>query len=356
VIKATALSLTLLPLGAGLITEYSADVTRRVETRTSFSMETVESTFEIDGEPVDRGGRGGGSMEESRAFVTLDTVLETADGVPSRVRRVFDSMESSGSRMFGEDEMEIEHELPLNGVTLEISEEETKVTDGDEPEDDAVLEGHAMTLALDALLPAGELEVGDSWELEGEQILRALSMDLEQALFVTPVPEWQRERSGEGERRGRRRGGRRGGGSPSRMFAEGEWAAKATLESLEEEHESGVCAKIALELNCSGDFPEPEMGGGGRRAREPRSLGTNLPTALPLENTFEVELEGALHFHLETKQPVQLELRGTLSTQRTMERSTERGDFFMYTAQEGEFEHTVHVSILETEEKTEDSE
>jgi len=347
--KLVALTALLLPLGAELSTDYTAKRTLRVETDTEFSMETTEFFVEMDGEQQPGRGGGGMSSEESRSVVTLDTVMASEDGAPTMVRRVFDSIESSGTMMFGENEREIEHETPLVGLTLEITEENVKVVDGDEPDDEAVLEGHLMGLALDAFLPEDEIEVGDSWSIDGDQLLSAFSMDLEAALFVRP------ERGGEGGRgeRGGRRGGRgrRGGGSPSALFREGKWTATATLESLDEEHESGTCAKISLEMACTGELPEPERGGGGRRER---SVTMGASSMRPVENSFEVKLEGALYFLIKEQMPVLLEIEGTLATERTIERSTERGDFFMYNAQEGDFKHTVSISIVET--KTEDEE
>ena len=347
------LSFLALPLGGGLATDYTVGRTLRVETATTFSLETTEFVFEIDGEPQDDRGGGGRSSEESRRVVTLDTVLEAADGEPSRVKRVFETLESSGAFRFGDREMEIEHERPLEGVTLEITEEGAEVVDGPEPDDDAVLEGHALALALDALLPDEEVEVGDTWSLDGERVMRALSLDLESALFVRPAPEDGMRGEG-GERRRGPRGGPRGGGSPAQMFSEGEWSATATLEALDAENEAGKCARIALELKCSGELPEPEFGGG--RGRRGRSLAARTPRGPVRENSFDVELEGHLDFLLEERFPVALELRGTIGTTRTMERSTERGDFFMYTAQEGDFEHVVNVTRVADDENSEDSE
>lgn len=351
--KLIALTAVLLPLGADLTTNYSTEHTLRVQTDTEFSMETTESFVEIDGEQQPDRGRGGMSSEESRSVVTLDTVLAAEAGVPTRVRRVFDSIESSGSMMFGENERELEHDTPLAGLTLELTDEGAKVVEGDEPDDEAVLEGHSMTLALDAFLPEEATEVGTTWTLDGDQMMRAFSLDLERALFVRPERGGER---GEGERGGRRggRGRRGGGGSPSMLFAEGDWTATATLESLNEEHEAGTCAKISLELSCAGEMPEPEFGGG--RGGGPREGSVSIPTEglRPLENSFEVKLEGTLYFLVEERIPVQLEVEGTLASQRTMERSTERGDFFMYNAQEGIFKHTVSISKVESQKSDEE--
>lgn len=137
-------------------------------------------------------------------------------------------------------------------------------------------------------------------------------------------------------------------------MAEGDWTAKATLVSMEEEHESGACAKIMLELKCSGEMPERERGE-GRRRRDGAPFAMTAPTRL-FENSFELDLEGELYFHIANQRPVELSVEGTIGTTRTMERSSERGDFFMYSAQEGEFHHTVTISEAKADEESEDKE
>lgn len=340
-------SLILLPLASGeLSTDYAADRSLRIEIETEFSMETTDSVIEVNGE--EREGRGGGSSEETRKIVMIDKVLEHADGAPTKVQRVFETIEADGMRLMGDSEREITRETPLNGLTLVITDEGAEVVDGTEPEDEKVLEGHRMTLALDALLPAESVEVDDHWKLDGEKVVRALGMDLDAAFFAPPQrPEGEGRRGGEGGG-GRRRGGfgRGGGGSVAGMFTQGEWDAKATLVSLTEEHADGTCALVKLELSCTGSMPEPERG--GRRDRE-EAVGAPSVTVPALENSFTIKLEGEFTFHVAERRPVSLSLEGTLSTERTMERSSERGDFYMYNAQQGKFEHTVTVSVVADE-------
>ena len=92
-----------LVLGQGLATDYQKAGRLRIETTSSFSMETTSFSMEVDGQPVDnpRGG-GGPSSKEKRSIVLVDEYLESKDGRPSRVRRTFDKLEAAGTTEFGE--------------------------------------------------------------------------------------------------------------------------------------------------------------------------------------------------------------------------------------------------------------
>src|SRR6185503_7021349 len=116
------------------------------------------------------------------------------------------------------------------------------------PSDSAVLEGHLPTLALDALLPDKEVEVGSTWKLEGDALLRALSLDIEGALF----PPAESGGSG-GEERGERSGSRRRGGTRglAEMVRAVNWKGTAKLDALDEDHDGVVCAAIVLKFEGS---------------------------------------------------------------------------------------------------------
>lgn len=308
------------------------------------------TAFEMvrDGVPVDVPfGRGGGS-ELTRRVVAVDRVLEHADGKPTRVRRSFETVEAEGAVLFGENEMALEQESPLDGVVLELSLEDgevvAEVVEGEEPDAEASLEGHALTLALDALLPAADVALEESWELEAEAVLRGLGLDVESALFPPPSREEGERggRGGPGGRRGGPRGG--GGGSATRLFAQGEWEAEATFAAEDEEYEGGVYALVELELESTGELPEPQFGGrgGGRGDDMLRPAGA---AERVLDSTFEIELKGRLLFSQEDRLPVLLEVEGTITTQRDIEREgRDGGTMEISTTQEGTFQHVVRIA------------
>lgn len=335
--------------GTTLTTQYTAEKAYRIEVESTFAMETVDFSMERDGVPDDRGFGGDRSSKETRTIVMIDKVLGAKDGKPTRVQRTFESIAGSSSMIMGEREMDNERECPLSGVVIEMTlddgEVTTEVVDGDEPEDEALLEGHKLTLAIDALLPAGEVEADEAWEIDGESILRAFGFDVEKALFPAP----QREEGG-GEGRGGRGGGRggrgmRGGGGVSGYFAAGDWEAEATLAADTEEHEGVDCYVIQITAESSGELPERERGGrgGGGGMLQP-SLATPL-----FENSFELELEGKLFFSVEGGHPLHLELEGKLSTESVTERSRGESVMVISHSQEGTFNYTVDIQTVDTD-------
>lgn len=326
--------------GQSLSTDYGRQRTLRIEAETAVGLETTSFEMLVDGEPVDR-PFGGGGVEEQRHVVLLDGYEESADGEPTRVRRTFETVESESRASFGENERTQSSQGPLAGVVLRLTRDEdgdveAEVVEGDEP-DAALLEGQVLTLCLDALLPAGEVEEDESWDLDADTVRRALALALDPKLFPPPAENAPVEA---GERRGGGRGGfgGRGGGSAFRLLQDAEWEGTATLEATDEDHEGEACSAIAIEIEASGDMPEPRGGRRGGFSVEPAE------SAPAVDSTFTVEITGRLLFANEARRPVLLELSGELSTER--ENEFERGDrtMTMHVTQEGTFTHTVLVS------------
>ena len=338
--------------GETISTDYTHGKALRIEVESTYSMET-ERSMERDGEPVESRRGGGGPTVDTRTIVMIDEVLEHEDDRPTKVRREFEELGGTMTMTRRDEEIENERECPLEGVTLEMQLEDgdvvTEVVDGDEPDDDALLEGHYLTLSLDALLPEDDVDPGDDWDIEGEALLRALCIDVEPQLFPRPErPE--REEGGErGRGRGQRGGSRGGGGGLRAFFENGDWDGKATLGDDTEEHGDVVCHVITIEAECSGELPEQERGdrGGGRGGG-----GMAAPTTLPIpENSFEVELEGTLYFSVADQRPVYFEIEGTVSTESL--REMERGDstFSISSTGEGTFKYTIEINVASTDDE-----
>ena len=332
----------------GLNTDYTAERTLRIVSETTATVETTDFSFIRDGEPQDFGGRGfgGGGSELNREIVQLDTVMAHEDGVPTKVKREFDTVESTTSRAGRDGEMrEVDADSPMDGETLILSLDDdgdavAELESGDDPDEGSMLIGHSLSLALDALLPDEDVDSGDSWEIEKDALLRALGMDVESALFPRRAPE------GDGEGRGGRGGGRggfggsRGGGSPVAFFTNADWEGKAKYTDSTEEVEGLECVVIELEFEAEGDLPERQF---GRDRRE--SLFGPATTETVLESTYEVTLEGKLYFSLEEKRPVKLELEGEFTLETNREFDRQGSTMSMSTTQEGEYEYTVTVTL-----------
>lgn len=334
-----------------LSTQYSTEQSFRVEIESSFSMEMVDFSMERDGEPVE-GGFGGGDMrtEQTRNLVMVDTILEIEDGAPKQIRRAFETISDNSVMSRGGEDMDNARECPLEGVVLELTLDgdtaSAEVVDGDAPDDDALLEGHRVTLALDALLPEDGVEADDSWEIEGEALVRALGFDIEAALYPTPERE-EGEGRGEGRGGGRRRGGMRGGGGggAERYFANASWDAEATLGADVEEYDGIECHVIEIKAEATGELPEREPGGRDRRDGMPHPMS---PVLRP-ENSFEFEIEGKLYFSTKGGHPVHLELEGEISTESLRESNRRDSLMVISTAQEGTFKYSVDITRVKND-------
>ena len=330
-----------LPLAAPpLSTDYTQHRSLRVEIESTLEMETTSFEMMIDGEPRGGGGRGGQASEEARVITFIDSVLADDEGRPTEVRREFETVEQETAR-----DMVDEASGPLDGVTVlftsdEDGEVEAEVEDGS-VDDDTILKGHRLELAFDAFLPEGKMEEEDSWDLDSDMILRALGLDLEASWF--PRPEsggW------EGGERGGRRGGGYRGSSSFNLLVEADWEGTATLISLDEDYEGMECALIAVELEASGEREERSWGGRGDHGD---AFGLAIASLFPVESTYDIELEGRLLFSIKERRPVLFEIEGDVTTERNIERSTERGDFSMSSTQEGSFSYTATLTLEESE-------
>lgn len=318
-----------------LTTAYTPERSLTIESETAWDLSTSEMEMTRGGEPIEpRGERERPSLTEARHLVVHDTVIEESDGTPAVIHREFESI---GTRFELEDSAngsrDLDSEAPLEGVTLKLEraddEVEVTVIDGDSPGADHT-EGHRLELALDALLAEGDVEVGSEWELEGEAIRRALSLDLGPVLF--PAPE--REAAGEGRRE-------RGRGAAMReplgqLLAQAEWSGTAELVDMEDELEGLKCVRVELEIeashSASGEVEASGPGGRGGRG------GTMERTT-----EIEVELEGDLFFSIEEGRPVLLRLEGDLSLERHVVRGGGERGFEVRVLQEGEFSHSTLI-------------
>jgi hypothetical protein len=337
------LFLTALALGLGagqtLSTDYSRDRSLSVSVVSKTDMETTANVQTVDGEPREGRGFGGGSMSSERSYSYADSVLTAKDGAPKKVKRVFGEVGGSmtmPSRDGGEQEVALESAFSGAVVVIDATGAETKVEVVEGKLEDEQLVGLVPTLALDRLVPAEEIEVGATFELEGADVLAAVGHELERNLFRRPAPP----EGGGGEGRGGRgqggpMGGRMGGGFA--VLESGEWDAKGKLTEETEEVDGVECAVVTYEIEVSGELPE--MGAGGRG----RDRAFGLATA-PLANTFEAEFKGRLLWSTKEARPVKFTLTGKIETVRDSERETERGVFKSHTEQETRIDLTVEVT------------
>ena len=349
-ILSTLSILCLLPLSGGQIyTDYTGEETLRIECETTVFLETIDFSMERNGEPVEsRGGLGGGDVELTRIVVQLDRVVAHADDLPTEVERSFESV--SGEAMYGGEGRSLD--APLDGVTLKLTldgDGEAQAEADGGAVDDGQLQGHELTLALDALFPDDEVEPGDSWEIDGDALMHALGLDLEEVLF--PLPEPEERSSGEGGR-GRGRGGPRG--NPFARLTKGaEWEVTVRLTDETSSVGGFDCLVLEFEAEASGTLEDPVRSGGGRgrafgSALAPAlasGLASGLASAAALDTEFQIDLKGQLDYSSELHRPLQLVVEGSFDMERAS--SFERGEMTMaiYQLQEGTFDQKVTISV-----------
>lgn len=341
-------TIALLAGGVTLTTDYTKERTLTIETKIHVTNETTERTR--DGEPMDLPGHP--KSENTWHIVQTDTVNAHEGNKPTKVKRHYETVGGESVFSMGDQEpRENELKSPFEGTTLQLSgdgdEVKVEFLEGSKPDHEGALEGHRLALGLDALLPDGEVEKDAKWELDSDQVKRALGTGLFKALYPPPQRD-DNAGGGAGGGGGRRGGGMMGRGGGSGLVGMAEWKGKAKLVALDEEVDGQKCAKVELELSAKGDLPEPQMGGRGRRPGvfEPES-------AALVSNTYTIEATGTFYFSIQGKHPVRLELEGTTGTEteREMRRRDEDTTSKMHTRSEGKLTVKIEVSQEAAEKK-----
>jgi hypothetical protein len=346
-LRPTLLCVVLLALpGHQLATKYVAESRVEIESTLEYTLATTEFSMERDGEPVQAQGFGSGESTQKSHGKWIDHVVAVSDGKPTKVRRTFSELAQATSMRMGENEREVEFDTPLEGLTLELSsgaeaKVEAEVVDGTAPSDSTLLDGHALTLQLDALLPTDAVEENGSWDLDSDAIRTALGIALQNKLYVRP--DAGAPAGGEEGGQGRRGGfGGGGGGARSRIFELAEWKGKATLQG-EEDVDGTACWIVKLEISAEGELPAPEPRAGGRRGDQVEFF----PGERGLANTFEIKLDGALNFAKNESRPQQLELEGSIRIEMNSERTRQEVTTRTHSVQEGKLEIGVEVRPVE---------
>lgn len=324
-----------------LATHYTSGLALRTSLELEQSSERTAMSMVRDGVEVDTSGRLGGPSTLMRTGSIRDVFGAVEEGRPTAVERTFEVLEGSSMRSRRGEEQVTDSTSPFEGVTLRIEQGEdgvvVEVEDGDEPEHDGALEGHGIALAVDRLLPSEPVELGESWSVEGGELMHALGLDLERTLFP-PEPRDGGQGGGQG---GDRTGGQ--GGGWAGLYLDADWDVELTLADEPVEWEGLTCYAIEIEAEGTGEAPERGFGGGGRppRALEPgllgaspvgavtalapRSFATPAPATTIAAGEVVLQLEGTLYFATELKRPVGLVVEATTTTTSESSRTSQNG-------------------------------
>ncbi len=158
-----------------LVARYSAEQEIRHENVLEMSAEWGDMTVSINGQELPSEALEAmraempGAGENTERVVSITLVKQAEDGVPTRVRRYWESIEREDSR----EEADEWKGSPLEERALLLSVDEDEVVaeidDDGATIDDEFLAHHQLEFACDALLPKGEVSVGETWKLDDAQ-------------------------------------------------------------------------------------------------------------------------------------------------------------------------------------------
>lgn len=150
------------------------------EDSSSFETNSFSATIngeELPEEALEQMQFSAGLEEEQERIRTTTRFTSVEDGRLVAASRTFDVVEKTETKN-GE---EFEHESPLPGLTLlltEVGEDEVEaeVEDEDAEIDDVHLLHHRLAYTAAEYIPDGAVEIGDTWEMDRDRILRLMQI------------------------------------------------------------------------------------------------------------------------------------------------------------------------------------
>ncbi len=133
-------------------------------------LESVELSVDGDEHPVPKPE--GVSIEADETVVLVDEVVSIGDGRPLELKRTFETIAETNLYSNGDEEAETRQTSDLEGSTVvfrwDAEQEQYEVEFEDEDGDEDLLEGLVEDMDMRGLLPAEEVALGDTWEVEVE--------------------------------------------------------------------------------------------------------------------------------------------------------------------------------------------
>ena len=223
-----------------------------------------------------------------RTLEVVDDYREVAHGQPRTVARHFEVLDADLVRASSPGEVvEVDSGL-LEGVTLELRRDESGVEARYAEQDEATagleeleLEGFVMHLGFDALLPAGAVRYGATWQLDAVALEQALQLNTGALLFP---PALKADAALNARKVGRGIG---------LTLKSAQWELEASLSEETQVVEGVEC--FVIELDGRGVFDQPRLGA-ERRTRASRW------------RHIELELEGQAFLAVESHLPMRVEV------------------------------------------------
>jgi hypothetical protein len=186
VLTALPLAVLLAPAGERLVSSYPEGAVLVCSLKGSFSMEMDEVHMSVDDmelPPEAMEEMELPSYEESTSYRCRNEVLESAEGRPTRMRRVYEELRAH-SVDAGEEQ---DKTGPLEGLALLLSEVDgvpvAEVEDAESEVDALYLANHRLPRDQDFLLPPSEVEIGAEWALDEHDLRILMGLESEPELF-----------------------------------------------------------------------------------------------------------------------------------------------------------------------------
>jgi hypothetical protein len=286
-----------------------ASLTRTFEQETEMSLDNMTVTLN-DQDMSGQMGKLEVTAKSKQSVVVKDTILESGDGQPSKLQRMFEKLGSNVSVAMSADnpmipasDKDMVGKSELEGKTVVFT------LDGDEYKkayaegssgDDEILADLWEDMDLRGLLPDGSKKVGDAWDVPTERMKSVLAPGGN--LRIEPEMDAEDD-MGFGNM-----------GSDSNfadMLGDLEGTVKATFQSIEGEGDAKVAViKLAFEVKSAKDMSE--------KAREGiEKMKEKMPEGMEIEvesSDVEVKLkgEGELRWGLNSGHMHSLELSGEM--------------------------------------------
>lgn len=314
--------------------EAGSSVTRTFTSSNQFSLDEMEVSMNGQPMPMDLDMKM--DMSVDIAMEITDTFVAMGDGRPAKLKRTFDSLGSESHFSMemammpgGGQEKDIGSSSELEGKTVEFTwnddEETYDVAYFESEGDEDLLEDLAEDMDFRALLPAGEVAVGDTWEIDVSELTSVLFPGGNPAL----VPD------DDGSDEMGMPGMDNMGGNMADMIGdllEGE----ATAEYRGIEEVDGIQVAViafTVSISSSNDMTEVVEEAMGELPEGSPDMSINF-----VDIEIEMEGEGTLQWAIAANRPHSFEIRGTLATMMDMGMAIAMGD------QEAEMEQSMEMS------------
>jgi hypothetical protein len=155
--------------------EEGIELTRTFEAHAEYSIDSI--SLSVDGEVVQETDEIEFSVDSLERIVVTDEIAEVDDGRPTDFRRTFVELTQENTESAGDEENERTSGSDLEGITVRFlwddGDEEyyVELDDDDDEVEERLLEWLTDDMDMRGVLPDGEVEEGDEWDIDAEAYL-----------------------------------------------------------------------------------------------------------------------------------------------------------------------------------------